>query len=206
MNLNFNNLDKDKVFLTSDPHFWHSNIIKYCKRPFSNVEEMNDILIKNINDTVPADALLFIVGDFAFTGSTNAIRVLSERIIPKIVLIYGNHCHQNKLFKETKTQYFLHATERLKISIKDDEVHGGMQEIILDHYPGIVWNGSHRGTWQAFGHVHLNGEVSTSLDASYVRSRMSANQYDVGVDNNNYTPISYEELKTIITIQNIERM
>ena len=35
-----------KVFVTADNHFYHKNIIKYCKRPFNSVREMNEYMIK----------------------------------------------------------------------------------------------------------------------------------------------------------------
>ena len=105
--MKFKDLDKDKVFVTSDLHFWHENILKYCNRPFSGITEMNDTIIDNINNKVPEDAILFILGDFAFTGSTNAIRVLTERINASIVLIYGNHDYQNGICKPTKSSPFV---------------------------------------------------------------------------------------------------
>ena len=49
MNFKF---DGDKVFFTSDTHFKHANIIKFCERPFGSIEEMNEALIANWNRVV----------------------------------------------------------------------------------------------------------------------------------------------------------
>jgi calcineurin-like phosphoesterase family protein len=51
-------------FFTSDTHYGHANIIKYSSRPFSSVEEMNDALVKKINDKVGVDDCLWHLGDF----------------------------------------------------------------------------------------------------------------------------------------------
>lgn len=40
------------IFFTSDHHFSHANIIRYCNRPFASAEEMNQELIRRWNQTV----------------------------------------------------------------------------------------------------------------------------------------------------------
>ena len=57
-----------KYFFTSDTHFGHSNIIKFCNRPFKNAEEMDRVLIENWNNKVPEDGLVFHLGDFGWGG------------------------------------------------------------------------------------------------------------------------------------------
>lgn len=86
---------------------------------------------------------------------------------------------------------------RLEIRVMDSEVSNEFQDIILSHYTMFTWNKSHRGSWQLFGHVH------GMLDNNEV---LSPNQIDVGLDSHNYTPISYEKVKEIITLKNLNKV
>ena len=58
-----------KTFFIADTHFGHKNIIKYCNRPFANIEEMNETLIENWNKAVSAEDAVYILGDFAYCTS-----------------------------------------------------------------------------------------------------------------------------------------
>lgn len=77
-----------KIFITSDHHFFHGNIIKYCDRPFSSYQEMNEALINKWNSKVSPGDLVIHLGDFAFRGKAKEIR---ERLNGTIILIKGNH-------------------------------------------------------------------------------------------------------------------
>lgn len=59
----------DEVWFTSDTHFGHENIIRFCNRPFRNAEEMNAELIRRWRETVPKDGIVFHLGDFAHGSS-----------------------------------------------------------------------------------------------------------------------------------------
>ena len=78
MELKYNSNDVN-LFFTSDTHFWHSNIIKYCNRPFMDIEEMNEEIIKRWNDKIEKDDLVFHLGDFAFCGPSQ-YKTLLERL------------------------------------------------------------------------------------------------------------------------------
>lgn len=61
--------DPEHTFFTSDTHFGHANIINLCKRPFRDVNHMNDMLVENWNSVVTDDDTVFYLGDFALGGT-----------------------------------------------------------------------------------------------------------------------------------------
>ena len=79
-----------KIFFIADLHLGHENIIKYCKRPFENVEDMNMCLIDNWNKTVGDEDKVFVLGDFALSNSKNIIK-WGKAFKGNKVLIRGNH-------------------------------------------------------------------------------------------------------------------
>ncbi len=71
------------------------------------------------------------------------------------------------------------------------------QAIVLNHNPFLCYGGSYRGVWQLFGHVH-SGPLSKDGKDFPRLSMLFPSQYDVGVDNNGFMPVSFDELKAII--------
>ena len=178
----------DRIFFTADTHFGHKNIIRYCKRPFVDVEEMNETLIDSWNSTVGKDDIVFHLGDFAMGGSAEWSRFL-KRLNGKIYLILGNHDMKTigKGFSR-----FEYVTMQMLINI-------GGQRIYLNHYPFLCYGGAYRNTWQLFGHVHTSPH-RTGLDSSRL-AHLFPSQYDVGVDNNDFKPMSYEQVSAKIQEQ-----
>ena len=89
-----------KIYISSDFHLGHFNIISYTDRPFKTAEEMNEKIIKNINDRVKIDDTLFHIGDFCFKGTINSkpgegLILKSQHyeslINGKVIFISGNH-------------------------------------------------------------------------------------------------------------------
>lgn len=184
------------IFFTSDSHYGHSNIIWMCKRPYTNVEEMNRKLIENWNNVVKPDDLVFHLGDFAFGGQP-LWRSIREQLNGNIILIKGNH--DDRILKNGCKVLFDGVYDQVKFYIEN-------RCIYLNHYPFLCYGGSYRSeedaVFQLFGHVH-SGPNSTGLDNDRLKM-LFPYQYDVGVDNNNYTPVSWEQIKEIIHEQTIE--
>lgn len=69
--------DGSKVFFTSDTHFYHGNIIRFCNRPFKDVEMMNETIISNWNDTVGQDDIVFIWAISVLAVQPNGLKSLT---------------------------------------------------------------------------------------------------------------------------------
>ena len=82
-------VSEEKLFFTSDTHFFHKNIIKFCQRPFNDMDDMQEKLISNWNNTVPKDGIVFFLGDFAFGNSTEWIKIIKQ-LNGYIYFILGN--------------------------------------------------------------------------------------------------------------------
>lgn len=162
------------IWFTSDTHFGHTNIISYCNRPFSSVEEMNEALIKNWNDRVGHDDIVFHLGDFSFERNAAGT---AARLSGKKHLIRGNHDRDKTIaqiepFFKTIRDVFL-----LKL---------GHHKFWLSHY-------AHRAWWHNYkGVIHLYGHSHGTLD-DYGKST------DVGVDVWDYSPVHVD---TIVKMMN----
>lgn len=132
----------------SDTHFGHNNIIKYSNRPFKDVDEMNELMIKDWSTVVDPEDNVYHLGDFAFM-KPQPTRQLISRLPGKKHLILGNHDrwiieNWNSLLRDdgfASIQYY----RELKIAGK---------MIVLFHYGQRVWNKSHRGSIHLYGHSH----------------------------------------------------
>lgn len=182
--------EPNEVWFTSDTHFYHENILRFCSRPYGTIEEMNDVLVRNWNETVPPDGVVFHLGDFAFGGAREWNDILS-RLNGKIYLILGNH--DIKQAQQSFMSRFAHVTQQMIIRV-------GGQSIVLNHNPFLCYGGAYRNVWQLFGHVH-SGPLSHQGKDLPRLSHLFARQYDVGVDNNDFRPVSFREVKEIIEKQ-----
>ncbi len=163
------------VFFTADPHFFHEGIIGHCGRPFKDAQEMGEALIRNWNAVVPRDGQVFVLGDmFWKKGDMEKCERVMQRLNGKKWLVAGNH----DLF--SREDYlalgFEDARDYLEASLEK-------QVLVLSHYPLLEWNGFYRGYWHLHGHVHGRG------------SHFSFRALDVGVDANNYVPLTWREVK-----------
>lgn len=183
------------IFFTSDTHFGHSKIIDYCKRPFSSIEEHDKALIQNWNNTVGQDDTVFHLGDFAY-GNSQFIANIIKQLNGNIILIKGNHDLKN--INPTLYNMFSDVVYQARILIDK-------QTVYLNHFPFLCFDHGDINLYknnyniQLFGHVH-SGPLTSSKDVSRLNI-LFPTQYDVGVDNNNYTPISWADVKNKIKQQ-----
>ena len=193
--------DGSKIFFTSDTHFGHENIIKFCHRPFSSLEEMDNVLTENWNNTVPEDGLVFHLGDFAW-GNVKQWEMYRSRLNGRIILIRGNHDFKNGPQTEMEAlKMFEMVTQQMHIEIEGRSVY-------LNHFPFLCYGGMYRPldriVYQLFGHVH-SSDVNTDGKDNIRLPYLMPSQYDVGVDGNGFKPISWNAVDLIIKNQITEK-
>jgi calcineurin-like phosphoesterase family protein len=114
-----------KVWVWSDLHFYHKNIIRFSERPFMNVDEMNEHLIANFNDYVGPNDVSIWVGDVGFANETK-INTLVDQCNGYKILVIGNHD-----FHRRKRPLKLNFDEiHLLYALETPEV-----DLLFTHYP-----------------------------------------------------------------------
>jgi calcineurin-like phosphoesterase family protein len=134
-------------YFSSDFHLGHANVIRFDKRPYENVEQMDREIIKHCMSILKSGDNFYYLGDFAF-GHISKIKSYLETLHSSganLFFIKGNHDHNNtvKLYEK----YGTYLGEQSRIISYD-------QDIILNHYCMLVWNRSHHGSWHLYGHSH----------------------------------------------------
>jgi calcineurin-like phosphoesterase family protein len=130
------------TFFTSDTHLRHSAIIRFCSRPFSSLEEMDETIIRNWNAKVKPEDRVYHLGDFCF-GNREEILKMTRRLHGHIIIIEGNHDE----IGDPKSYGFASKHQMLEIKLNGTY-------ITLCHYAMRVWNKSHFDSWLLYGHSH----------------------------------------------------
>ena len=169
------------IFLTSDCHFNHKNILAYEpeSRPFATIEEMNEAIINNWNSVVTDEDEVWVCGDF-FMGQITAIDPILDRLKGKIHLVRGNHDQKNRMKIYEERGIDIHDIAYIQYKGR---------YFILCHFPNesaefvrMVVEDNSEVVW-LYGHVH------GKAPKGYVNGT-----YHVGADTNNLTPISIQQI------------
>ena len=195
------------IYFTSDPHYWHANVIKYCSRPYASVEEMNEKLVGNWNHIVRPDDTVYCLGDFSLAW--RSVELYSHRLMGKKYLVPGNHdfCHSyhkksrnEKQRAEWKQKYEDHGwivlPEQTTLDIP------GCAIVNLCHHPYHLikpgddkyakWRPKDDGRWLLCGHVHESWKIEGRM-------------INVGVDVWDYKPVPITEIVKIINDSTADR-
>lgn len=158
-------------YWTSDTHFDHANIIKYCARPFSNVEEMNEILIDRWNFRVNSEDTVYHLGDFQL-GKKERISEILSRLKGHKILIKGNH---------DRSMLAMHK-------LGFDAVFESLVSIIDGHQIFMSHNPDMQPSYRFIGkYIRLCGHV-------HEKWKRKDDTINVGVDQWNFTPRTLAEL------------
>jgi len=192
-----------KIFITSDQHFDHPNIIKYCERPYESVEEMNEDLILRWNSVVSEGDVVYILGDYHWnTSKPNRVRDFMNRLNGIKILIIGNH---------DRVKHIQGFNLGFSAVLEEATIKVGKRKYLLSHYPYRrtflqkvrtlfktrfkIWNfryedrrPEYKGLWLFHGHTH----------GKYKLNPYHKKMIHIGVDAWNYMPASLSEIEKLI--------
>ena len=165
----------DAIFVISDLHLGHANIIRYCSRPFlfSDPGEMDHVLIKNWNYTVSPRTRVYHLGDLRYGRDAHPAGYYKKRLHGEITWISGNHDEDS-------------GTTSVQLD------YGGRQFLLIHDpadappdFPG----------WVIYGHHH-NNNLNDYPYLDFVHRRINVSAEVIG-----YIPVSLDELSRTITRQ-----
>lgn len=169
-------------YYISDLHFGHEKILKFDGRPFKTVEENDNTIIKNWNNRITDDDMVFILGDVSYYDFMETRDLLLE-LTGQFFIIRGNH-----------DKHWLNGSGRYESSVKDymritDYYHDKPVDVVLCHYPIAVWDKQFNGGLHLYGHIHNNNH-------EIVKHPEMKNSYNVGcmLPYMNYTPRTLDEI------------
>lgn len=175
-----------KTWFISDTHFNHLNIIRYSKRPFETLKEMNETLIKNWNERIKKNDIVYFLGDFCFVSGSK--RGEGEPIKPKkileqlngnIIFIKGNHDPSNYI--KTKNESIIIKTKKYRIN--------------LVHKPVFV---NYNVDFNIVGHVHEKWKHKKFYkENNFFLKQEYTIAINCGVDVWNFRPVELSEILSL---------
>jgi calcineurin-like phosphoesterase family protein len=186
------------IWFYSDPHFGHENVVlKFGRSEFKDAKEMNELLIKNYNEVVRPEDVVYFMGDVYFGGEEKLWTIL-KRMNGTKILIRGNHDDKPTIMVRAG---FVCALEKASIRV-------GKREINLSHYPYRY------GFWKQLWWSISNGRYTPRNlhkrmvdDGKYLihghthskrKHTKNTNMIHVGVDAWQYRPVSLDQVTQLI--------
>lgn len=179
-------------FYTSDTHFTHANILRYCDRPFNSVAHMNAEMVARWNSIVSPSDQVFHLGDVGMGMKPETEEALALLNGWKF-LMPGNHDEVSSVVKEARREKFRPVYERyFKIWPETAEIKIGDWQVRMSHYPHHGDSKDHDrhldlrppddGMPLLHGHVHTKDKAHDD------------NMFHVGVDAHDFTPVPESEI------------
>ena len=161
-------------FFTSDLHFGHRNVIRFCERPFHTVSQMNEGLIKKWNDRVTDRDRVFVIGD-VFLCPVDEAKTYIEELNGYKILVKGNHDLSEKAMLQAGFDEFY---SKLDYEMPDGRV------ALLNHYPIPDCILDKKYDILIHGHIHISEQT---------RGR----KINVSCDIWDYSPVSVDTLQNL---------
>ena len=181
--------DGQKIWFTSDLHFGHRNILRFCNRPWDDEKAMGLGLIENWNSVVGDNDIVFVLGDTFWFNESRSIKKILARLKGKdIYILPGNHDDFDSYHRVDDPR--IHLCEDVVVCWVTQE-NKPKREIWMSHYPMMTWPHRENGALQFFGHIHSNPDKTEGVDQDLP---LHWNQCDVGCDFWAWAPVDLDTL------------
>lgn len=163
------NLDQKNrsLYVMSDLHLWHENVIKYDNRPFNSLEEMNNSILEELYTKLKPEDILIDLGDMFWDVKAPVCKEILDKIpVYEFYKVPGNHDRDTFYFgQQAPLSYrFKYISDILDLRVVFEKK---KYRITLSHYPLQEWNHQRRGSLMVHGHCHgnidLDNEASKKL-------------------------------------------
>lgn len=202
-------MNRKPTFFTSDWHIGHAQSIQYDRRPFKDLYDMHESLIRRYNATVPESGICYFLGDMG--NRTEDIRKVINRLNGTKVLIWGNHDKGISTMYNCGFDVVLHSAsiyiQKHRVTMSHCPLRGVFREDTrnmrgADKHPYENWHGESRRKHQQCtvtdeGQFHLHGHIHSRKDKPESQ-KILGKQFDVGVTANKYMPVSISEIESWI--------
>lgn len=212
-----------RTFFTADTHFSHARIIELCSRPFTSVNEMNEELLARINNTVSSSDRLVILGDVCMGKLDESLSILSRIEAAELVLVPGNHDRWSPAYhhrgtpdevlaKQEEWRRKYAATRPRTIAMPSTMTRDGDVVTPVTSWQFCQFTEALEGSALsdvAFSHFPYEGDSHDEDRYDFLRPsagqpvvhghvhnswKVRGNQFNVGVDVNDFTPVPEETL------------
>jgi len=199
-------MERKGIFLWSDLHIGHANVLVFDKRPFKDLEDMHEVLVNNYNSTV-RDGVCYFLGDIGL-GKSDTVQKVISRMGGTKVCILGNHDKGVEAMYKAGFDVVLYgatlqiAGERVTLShCPLLGVYREKCEGMNGSQTGENWHGESRLKQRIFtvkdeGQFHLHGHIHSPNGGK--SQKILGRQRDVGVAANGYRPVSISEIESWI--------
>ena len=178
-------------YFISDLHFGHVNCLAFDNRKFNTIEEHDEAIIKNWNETVGIDDDVYILGDVSWHNSTKTIEIFKQ-LNGRLHLIKGNH-DTTVLRNADFRSLFVEITDYKELYLDRNT------SIVLCHYPIPCFKNHYYGWYHLYGHVHTSFEwnMMENIKRQMVELyEKPCNMYNVGamLSYMNFKPRTLEQI------------
>ena len=164
------------IFLISDTHFNHNKPFLYEPRGFHSVQEMNETIINNWNNTIHPDDTVYLLGDVMLGNLEEGLRLIKS-LNGHIRLAIGNHD------TDVRLTAFKNIFEDIQFGYK---LSFHNKVFLLTHYPTLTGNFDNSKTFSIHGHTH-NKNIHQDKEEHQL-------MFNVSCEAINCTPIALESI------------